>query len=87
MQGDRAPPFSKIDFNGLVLSKNLRTKSAFLAYVQAHGTASMNAFAAKHQRKLDDFIEDAIEWESAPATAAAEEMTDWVLLCVAAVRG
>ena len=83
-KGESAPPFSKMDFMALVLSKNIRSKTAFLAYVQEHGTASMNAFASRHQRKLKEFLDDALEWEAARSTAASQELTDWALLCLAA---
>ena len=46
----------------------------------------MQAFVAKHQRRLDEYIEDAWEWDVADAAAAAEEQTDWALLCSWAER-
>jgi hypothetical protein len=56
--------FTKLDLHSLVLSKNLRTKRKLLTYVQTHGTVAMQAFATKHQRRLAEFIDDALEWES-----------------------
>ncbi|CAE8679700.1 unnamed protein product [Polarella glacialis] len=76
--------FTKLDLLSLVLSKNLRTKRKLLTYAQNHGTVPMQSFLSKHQRRLPEFIEDALEWESAPAESAVEELTDWDLLCQAA---
>lgn len=77
----RSQTFSKLDFNALVLSKNLRTKKRILAYVQESGTVAMQSFIAKNQYRLESFLKDALEWEAAPAAAAAETLTDWALVC------
>lgn len=76
--------FTKSDFNSLVLSKGLQKKSTFLRYVQDHGTDAMRAFATNNQRRLREFLEDAVEWRDARQVAAEEELTDWALLCLAA---
>ena len=78
---ETAPTFTKLDFTSLVLSKNLRTKSGVLAYVQKHGTVAMQNFVCKNQRQLDKHIEDAMSWEDAPAQAASEQETDWAVVC------
>ena len=76
--------FTKLDFTSLVLDKNLRSKASVLRYFQEKGTVAMQAFVSKHQRKLHDFLDDAFEWEQACETAAAEEQTDWALICMTA---
>ena len=76
--------FTKLDFTALVLAKNLRSKASVLKYFQDHGTVAMQAFGAKHQRKQDEYLEDAFEWSVAGDTAAAESMSDWALLCTTA---
>ena len=55
---------TKADFYATVLSKNLPTKAKVLAFFKQHGTATMQAFAAKNQRKLEEWISDAIEWNN-----------------------
>jgi len=62
----------------------LRTRKRVIAYAQQNGTGTMDAYIAKHQRKLKEFIEDALEWETAVADAAAESRSDWELVCAAA---
>jgi hypothetical protein len=83
-KGTSAAPWSKVDLNGLVLAKNLRSKKKVLAYAHQHGTASLQAYVCKNQRRLQEFIDDALEWEAAPAEAAMEQLTDWAVLCLAA---
>ena len=83
-EGKGAGPWTKLDFKSLVLSKNLRSKKKVLAYAHEHGTASLQAYVSNHQRRLQEFIDDALEWEAAPAEAAMEKLTDWAVLCVAA---
>ena len=51
---EKVPSFSKLDLTALVLSKGLKTKSALLAYVQEHGSAAMQLFISKQQRRLDE---------------------------------
>ena len=76
--------FTKLDFNALVIDKRLQTKKRVLAYVQDCGTASMQSFCSKHQRRLKEFLEDAVEWDSARAAATFEARSDWEVLCAAA---
>ena len=81
------PSFSKLDFNALVVDKGLTTKRKVMAYVQDHGTAVEQAYCAKHQRRLDELLEDAVEWAGARAAAALESKSDWEILCAAADAG
>ena len=62
----------------------LTSKKKVLAYVQDHGTAVLQAFCAKRQRKIPEYLEDAAEWSSARAKAAFEAKSDWEVLCGAA---
>ena len=73
--------FTKLDFITLVLSEGLNKKSAVLRYVQDHGTDAMRAFAVNNQKHLKQFLDDAKEYGAAREVAAAEELTDWALLC------
>ena len=76
--------FSKLDFLALVETKGLTTKKRVLSYVQEHGSAAMQSFCAKHQRRMVEYLEDAKEWASAKDDAAREARADWDLLCEAA---
>ena len=78
--------FTKLDLTALIVSKQLRSKDAVLTYVQQHGSAAMQAYVSRVQRKLGEHIQDAEEWAGAPASAASEEHTDWELLCQAAAK-
>lgn len=78
------PSFTKLDFNALVAEKGLKTKKRLLAYVQDYGTAAEQAFCAKHQRRIQEYLEDAEEWASARAAAALETKSDWDIVCAAA---
>ena len=73
--------FSKMDLTSVILEKGLNTRAALLEYVQNHGSASMQTFVHKAQRKLAEYMEDAQEWGNARAAAAAERETDWAVLC------
>ena len=81
---NQAEIFSKLDFMALVETKKLTTKKRVLSYMQAHGTAAMQSFCAKHQRRMLEYIEDAQEWATAAEAAAREAKADWELLCEAA---
>ena len=76
--------FTKLDFTALVLEKKLRTQASVLRYFQQKGSVAMQAFVSKHQRKLQDFLDDALEWDTASEVAAAEEQTDWALISMTA---
>ena len=72
--------FTKMDLTALIISKQLYTTDGLLAYVQQHGTAAMQTYVNRHQRRLAGDIEDAREWDSAQERAAAERVSDWELL-------
>ena len=76
--------FTQLDLHALVEEKGLKTKKRLLAYVQDYGTAAEQAFCAKHQRRLQEDLEDAEEWASARAAAALEAKQDWDIMCAAA---
>lgn len=77
----QAETFTKLDFHALVETKGLTTKKRLMAYVQEKGTATMQSFCAKHQRRIPEYLEDAKEWSSARVDAAREAKADWDLLC------
>jgi hypothetical protein len=83
---DKPKSFTKLDFNSLVLSEGLNTRSAVIRYVQDHGSVGMQAFVANHQKCLNELVELAKEWGEARQVAAAEELTDWALLCQTAEK-
>ena len=78
---DKSGVFTKLDFTSLVLSKNLVSKKAVLAYAQERGTVAMQSFLCRNQRQLDKLIEDAMEWGRAREDAVREKETDWALIC------
>ena len=75
--------FNKLDLTALIVSKHLYSKDCLLTHMQEYGTVAMQLFASKHQRKLQEYIEDAEEWATAPMNAAFEKTSDWELLCQA----
>lgn len=72
--------FRKLDFTALVIAERLDTESQVMAYVQTKGSASMQAFVNKSQRRIKEYIEDAMQWSKAQATAVAEVESDWALI-------
>ena len=77
----KARSFTKLDLTATVLDQGLKSAAAILSYAQENGTAAMQKFVHQHQRRLKEFLEDAREWETARAVAAAERESDWELLC------
>ena len=80
----KAATFTKLDFTSIVLARQLDSRSQVLRYVQDSGTVAMQLFVNKHQKLLNDYLEDAYEWSQARAAAEKEDLTDWALLCKAA---
>ena len=78
--------FNKLDLTALVMSKHLYTKDQLLAYVQDHGTAAMQLYVTKHQRRLDQDIDDVKEWAAAKSNAELWQQSDWSLLCQCAEK-
>jgi hypothetical protein len=80
-KGKRAPSaFTKLEFIALVVARSLQTVAAVLEYAQKKGSASLQAFVSKHQRKLQELLEDADQWMRAAADAAHERQSDWDLI-------
>ena len=77
---------TKLDFTAVVAAKHLHTKAAVMSHAQAFGTQTMQLFANKHQRKVDEFIEDAQEWHEARRVAHREALTDCDMLCFGLCR-
>ena len=46
--------FTKMDLTSVIISKHLYTKEAVVAYVQDHGTALMQAYVNRVQRRLPE---------------------------------
>ena len=72
--------FTKLDFMGVVVSSGLTTPAMVMEYMQSSGSDNMRAFATRHQRRLEEFIDDAQQWAGAPADAAADRESDWGLI-------
>ena len=72
--------FSKLDFSAAVLAHRLLTPSAVLAYVFEKGTKTMQLWVHCRQRKLKEFIQEALEMERAKAAVASENETEWALI-------
>jgi hypothetical protein len=77
----KAARFSKIDFTALVIDKGLKTSAQVLAYFQDFGSAVMQEFGSRNQRRLKEFLQDADEWAQAREQANAEREGDWAILC------
>ena len=56
------------------------TPSAVLTYFSEKGSKAMQLWVHCKQRKLKEFIQDALQLESAKQTAALEKETDWALI-------
>ena len=76
--------FTKLDFTSFVLAKKLESRAQVLRFVQEHGTVAMQSFVNNNQKRLNDYLEDAFEWDAAKKVAEEEDVTDWALLCRAA---
>ena len=76
----RAARFTKLDFNALVLSRQLQTPSQVMLHVQKHGSRAMQEFVTKNQRRLKDLLQEAADWQQAESTAALEKESDWDLI-------
>ena len=76
--------YSKLDLQSVILSEGLKTKEAVLTYASKHGSDAMKAYVKQVQRKLKEHIDDAVEWDSAPANFADQFVTEWEILCRAA---
>ena len=81
LSSGKALKFGKPDLTAVILSEKLLTKAAVMEYAQDKGTAAMQSFVQRNQRKLDEFLADAVEWGSAREVAAEERHTDWHLVC------
>ena len=79
-KGKGPTQFSKMDLMALVITDKLRTPAACIAYVQSHGSVGAQAFVSKHQRRLQEYVDDAVEWDRAQEVAAAERRSDWELI-------
>ena len=73
--------FNKLDFTALVLDKQLTRKNEVLAFFQDHGNVVMQTWLSKNQRKLKEFMEDAVEWSEARGASRLERLSDWEVLC------
>ena len=80
----KACKYTKLDLQSVILSKGLRTKEAVMTYASLRGSASMQAYVKQVQRKLQEHIDDAEEWDSAPAVFASQSLNEWTILCTAA---
>ena len=78
--------FDKLDLVAVILERKLFTKAKIEAYAQKHGHSQMQRFVSKHQRKLDEIIEDAQDWQKAQEVALDEDITDWERVEAAAKR-
>ena len=79
--------FTKMDLTSVIVSKHLYSKDQLLAYVQDYGTAAMQVYASKHQRRLVADIEDAKEWASAKDNAELEATDEWTMVTRFADQG
>lgn len=82
----KASAFTKLDLTSLIVSKQLHTKDALLAYVQRHGTVAMQSYVSRVQGKLDEHLQHAWEWAKAPASADEERLSGWDIVCAAAAK-
>ena len=72
--------FNKLDFSALVLQHRLLTPNAVLEYMQEKGSKAMQLWIHCRQRKLKEFIQEALDLERAKLAAALERETQWALV-------
>lgn len=72
--------FTKLDFSALVLQHRLLTPNSVLEYMQEKGSKAMQLWIHCRQRKLKEFIQDALEMEGAKQAAALEKETEWAFI-------
>ena len=72
--------FNKLDFAALVLQHRLLTPNTVLDYVFDKGSKAMQMWVHSRQRKLKEFIQDALEMENARPAAKLEKETEWALI-------
>ena len=72
--------FTKLDFSAVVLQHRLLTPNAVLEYMMEKGSSAMQLWIHNRQRKLKEFIQDALDMEAAKPAAALEKETEWALV-------
>lgn len=72
--------FSKLDLTALIIDQKLESPAQVMMYAQTKASASVQAFVAKSQRRLQEFVEDAHAWASAKEAAEQEKLSDWDLI-------
>lgn len=78
--------FTKLDLTAIILAKQLRSKHEVLEYAQNFGCQSMQQFVSNKQRQLSEFLQDAWEWNSAPAEAAKDRQSGWEVVCALSAK-
>ena len=73
-------PFTKLDFSAVVLHHRLLTPNAVLEHMFEKGSKAMQLWVHCRQRKLKEFIQDALDMEAAKPAAALEKESDWSLV-------
>ena len=68
----RKDSFNKMDFSAI-------TPNAVLDYMMAKGSNAFQLWVHCRQRKLKEFIQDALDMENAKPAAALEKETEWAL--------
>jgi hypothetical protein len=63
-----------------VLQHRLLTPNAVLEYMQEKGSKAMQLWIHCRQRKLKEFIQEALDLERAKLAAALERETQWALV-------
>ena len=72
--------FNKMDFTAIVLQHRLLTPNAVLTYMMTKGSKAFQLWAHCKQRKLKEFIQDALDMENAKPALALEKETEWALV-------
>ena len=73
--------FSKLDLTSLIIAKDLKSAADIMAFAQNHGTHKMQEWVCQNQRKLGEFLQEALDWQAARETSVLEKETEWALLC------
>eukprot|EP00435_Cladocopium_sp_Y103_P070863 s313_g36.t1 len=73
--------FSKLDLTAIIIEKDLKSPADIMTYTQNHGTHKMQEWVCANQRKLEEFLREAFEWQAVREESKLEKETEWALLC------
>ena len=86
LEGGPKRRITKLDVTAIIVEKGMKTPTEVMAYVQDHGSESLQQWVHSNQKKLKGIGEEAWEWADARERAAADREPDWDCICRHAQR-